>query len=62
MKKSTLIKLLVSSAWGLWVSFSSAQSYKALSPSDAQVVEFDSENCQGYWTPDYKCQTFKVKG
>lgn len=62
MKKLSLLKLCVSIGFGLWASFSSAQSFKALSPSDAKVVEFDSENCVGYWTPDYKCQPFKVKG
>lgn len=46
----------------MWASFAAAQSYKALPLSEAKLIEFDSENCLGYWTPDYKCQSIKVKG
>lgn len=60
MKKLSLIKMCVCVALGLWVSLTTAESYKALSPADAKLVEFDSENCLGYWTPDYKCQPIKV--
>jgi dienelactone hydrolase len=39
-----------------------AQPYKTLSSSQATLIEFDSENCVGYWTADYKCQPIKIKG
>jgi hypothetical protein len=39
-----------------------AQPYKALHSSQATLIEFDSENCVGYWTADYKCQPIKIKG
>jgi dienelactone hydrolase len=57
-----LKKFFVCLVLALWASFSAAQSYKALPPSEAKLVEFDSENCLGYWTPDYKCQPIKIKG
>ena len=62
MKNLFLKKFCVCLVLGFWASFSAAQSYKALTLSEAKLVEFDSENCLGYWTPDYKCQPIKVKG
>ena len=62
MKNPFLKKFYVCLVWGFWASFSAAQSYRALPASEAKLVEFDSENCLGYWTPDYKCQPIKVKG
>lgn len=56
--------------WKFWAclalsfctSYAAAQSYSALAPSKAELIEFESENCVGYWTPDYKCQPIKIKG
>ncbi len=62
MSLSFLVRCCVCAALTVWTSFSTAQSYKALPQSDAKLIEFDSENCVGYWTPDYKCQPIKVKG
>ncbi len=46
----------------MWTTLSVAQPYTALPQSNAKLIEFDSENCVGYWTPDYKCQPIKVRG
>lgn len=56
------LKWWTSAVLAFWASFATAQSYTALAPSEAKVIEFDSENCVGYWTPDYKCQPIKIKG
>ena len=37
------------------------QAYSPLSTSDAKRIEFNSENCTGFGTPDYKCQPLKVR-
>ena len=62
MSNSFLMRWCVCMVLAVWASFSAAQSYVALAQSDAKVIEFDSENCVGYWTPDYKCQPIKVRG
>lgn len=36
-----------------------AQTYKPLPTSSAKLIAFDSENCTGYWTPDYQCKPMK---
>jgi dienelactone hydrolase len=38
---------------------SHAQTYKPLPTSTAKLISFDSENCTGYWTPDYQCKPMK---
>ena len=62
MTKFTLMRRGGFIILALWISFASAQSYVALPQPEAKLIEFDSENCVGYWTPDYKCQPIKIKG
>ena len=38
-----------------------AQSYSPKPLSEAQPIDFDSESCLGYWTPDYRCQPIKIR-
>ena len=62
MTKSNLMKCCGSVILALWATFAAAQTYRALPQAEAKLIEFDSENCVGYWTPDYKCQPIKIKG
>jgi hypothetical protein len=51
-----LVVLLISS-----ISIVFGQTYSPLSTSDAKRFEFNSENCTGFGTPDYRCQPLKVR-
>lgn len=62
MRLASLIRWCACMALTMWAPVSVAQPYTAPSQSDAKLIEFDSENCVGYWTPDYKCQPMKVRG
>lgn len=55
------ILMLLAFLTTLLPSYSSVQTYSPLPISSAKVIEFDTESCTGYWTPDFKCQPLKGK-
>lgn len=59
MRKSLLLNFCISLALASWTLFASAQTYTAVPQANGKLIEFETENCVGYWTQDYKCQPMK---
>jgi len=61
MNPLILMKLIFLVISILFTNLLAAQTYVALSSANAKLIEFNSENCVGFATPDYKCQPMKGK-
>jgi dienelactone hydrolase len=61
MRNVRFLCLLMAVISALLPALSVAQAFTPLPTSSAKLIEFDSERCTGYWTPDYKCHPMKVR-